>query len=95
MDRDVDEVLRRAIELEYEAMRHHRHHAKDESIAAWERAMALFRDDFAFATRHLTLFDRGYELLKSSVADCAEWPGPAKALADAAILRSDIETRRL
>ena len=61
MDRDVDEVLRRAIELEYEAMRHHRHHAKDESIAAWERAMALFRDDFAFATRHLGWDDAGIQ----------------------------------
>ena len=95
MDRDVDGVLTRAIEFEYESMRRYRHDAQDKSIASWERAMALFRDDSAFAARHLALFDVGYDLLKSIVAHCAEWAGPAKALADAAILRSDIETRRL
>lgn len=90
---DIDEILRRTIELEYRNMRECRYHAIEESVLAWERAMAVFRSDPAFALRNLPLYDRGYAYLKSIVAHCAHWPGPAKALADAAILRCDISTR--
>ena len=46
-----------------------------------------------FCDTQSALYDRGYALLKAIVAHCADWPGPAKALADAAILRCDITTR--
>jgi hypothetical protein len=89
---DIDRILRGAVELEYEKMREIRHHSVDQAVLAWERAMAVFRSDPRFAMRNLALYDRGYALIKAIVAHCAEWPGPAKALADAAILRCDITT---
>jgi hypothetical protein len=90
---DVDKILRGAVELEYKQMRRCRYHALDQAVLAWERAMAVFRSDPQFAMRNLRLYDHGYALLKAIVAHCADWPGPAKALADAAILRCDITTR--
>ena len=89
----IDEILRGAIELEYQKMSECRYHALEQSARAWERAMAVFRSEPDFAIRNLPLYDRGYVLLKAIVAHCADWPGPAKALADAAILRCDITTR--
>ena len=89
----IDEILRGAVELEYETMRENRYHSIDRAVLAWERAMAVFRSDPNFAARNLPLYDHGYALLKAIVARCADWPGPAKALADAAILRCDITTR--
>ena len=90
---DIDKILRGAVNLEYQKMRECRYHAIDQAVLAWERAMALFRSDLRFAMRNLSLYDQGYALLKAIVAHCADWPGPAKALADAAILRCDITTR--
>ena len=90
---DIDKILRGAVNLEYQKMRECRYHAIDLAVLAWERAMALFRSDPHFAMRNLPLYDQGYALLKAIVAHCADWPGPAKALADAAILRCDITTR--
>ena len=90
---DIDKILRGAVNLEYQKMRECRYHAIDQAMLAWERAMALFRSDLRFAMRNLSLYDQGYALLKAIVAHCADWPGPAKALADAAILRCDITTR--
>ena len=90
---DIDKILRGAVNLEYQKMRECRYHAIDRAVLAWERAMALFRSDLRFAMRNLSLYDQGYALLKAIVAHCADWPGPAKALADAAILRCDITTR--
>ena len=87
---DIGDILRGAIELEYQQMKEFKIVALDKSILAWERAMALFRNEQEFARRNLALYDRGYALLKSIVANCADWPGPAKALADAAILRCEI-----
>jgi hypothetical protein len=90
---DIDKILRGAVELEYKKMRECRYHAIDEAVLAWEGAMAVFQNDPQFAMRNLPLYDHGYALIKSIVAHCADWPGPAKALADAAILRCDITTR--
>jgi hypothetical protein len=90
---DIDKILRGAVNLEYQKIRECRYHAIDQAVLAWERAMALFRSDLHFAMRNLSLYDQGYALLKAIVAHCADWPGPAKALADAAILRCDITTR--
>lgn len=90
---NIDEILRGAIELEYQKMSECRYHAVEHAVLAWERAMAVFRNEPDFALRNLPLYDRGYTLLKSIVAHCADWPGPAKALADAAILRCAITTR--
>ena len=90
---DIDQLLRGTVEIEYRTMCECRYHAIDQSILAWERAMAVFRSEPAFARRNLALYDRGYAYLKAIVAHCAHWPGPAKALADAAILRCDITTR--
>lgn len=90
---DIDEILRGAIELEYQKMSECRYLAIEQSVLAWERAMAVFRSEPDFAFRNLPLYDRGYALLKAIVAHCSDWPGPAKALADAAILRCDITTR--
>jgi hypothetical protein len=90
---DIDKILRGAIELEYRNMDACRYHALDQSVLAWERAMAVFRSEPDFALRNLPLYDQGYALLKTIVAHCADWPGPAKALADAAILRCEITTR--
>ncbi len=90
---DIDKILRGAVNLEYQKMRECRYHAIDQAVLAWERAMALFRSDLHFAMRNLSLYDQGYALLKAIVAHCADWPGPAKPLADAAILRCDITTR--
>jgi len=90
---NIDQILCGAIELEYKTMSECRYHAIDQAVLAWERAMAVFRSDPHFAMRNVPLYDRGYALLKAIVAHCADWPGPAKALADAAILRCDITTR--
>ena len=90
---NIDKILRGVIELEYQKMSECRYHALEQSVLAWERAMAVFRSEPDFAIRNLPLYDRGYVLLKAIVAHCADWPGPAKALADAAILRCDITTR--
>jgi hypothetical protein len=90
---NIDEILRGAVELEYKTMSECRYHSIDHAVLAWERAMAVFGSDPNFAVRNSALYDRGYALLKAIVAHCADWPGPAKALADAAILRCDITTR--
>src|SRR5215218_3467974 len=90
---NIDQILCGTIELEYKKMSDCRYHAIDQAVLAWERAMAVFRSDPHFAMRNLPVYDRGYALLKAIVAHCADWPGPAKALADAAILRCDITTR--
>jgi hypothetical protein len=90
---DIDKILRGAVNLEYQKMTDCRYYAIDQAVLAWERAMALFRSDPHFAMRNLPLYDQGYALLKAIVADCADWPGPAKARADAAILRCDIASR--
>lgn len=89
----IDDILRGAVELEYKTMSECRYHSIDQAVLAWERAMAVFRSEPEFAMRNLPLYDKGYALLKAIVAHCADWPGPAKALADAAILRCDITTR--
>jgi hypothetical protein len=90
---EIDKILCGAIELEYRTMSECRYHAIEQSVLAWERAMAVFRSERDFALRNLPLYDWGYALLKAIVANCADWPGPAQALADAAILRCDITTR--
>ena len=90
---DIDKILRGAVSLEYQKMSECRYHRIEQAVLAWERAMAVFRSDPHFAALNLPLYDQGYALLKAIVAHCADWPGPAKTLADAAILRCDITTR--